>query len=236
MSIPGFTYIGMYQYTSGDVTRTVEEYRHDDTGMEFVLLPKGRVRRSVSIGVFHEEYGKPVERFLMAKYECTQAQWKSVMGRNPSNLTGDTLPVHFLSTGYALHFCRKAGLSLPTRAEWHYAEQYGNTTYFVSDYLVDRSEPGAFPKMVNALKKHAWIWSNSNDVPHPVGRKLPNACGLYDMLGNVSELCTPERSEYFALGGNWVLDGTWYEYGLEWSPEGDHTSGVFGFRCAAPVK
>jgi len=41
MGIRGFTYTGMYQYKAGPYSHTVEEYRHDRTGMEFVLIPGG---------------------------------------------------------------------------------------------------------------------------------------------------------------------------------------------------
>ena len=75
---------------------------------------------------------------------------------------------------------------MPTDAEWEYACRAGTTSAF------------SFPETAD-LPKYAWFTGNSGGVVHDVGKKLPNAWGLYDMYGNMLE---------------WVLD--WY---ADYDPE-----------------
>jgi formylglycine-generating enzyme required for sulfatase activity len=90
-------------------------------------------------------------------------------------------PVNSLSQYAALMYCRwlyqKTGVffRLPTEAEWEYACRAGSTTRF---YFGDDEEQ---------LNQYGWYQNNSMDKFQKVGQKLPNAWGLYDMLGNVAE-------------------------------------------------
>jgi formylglycine-generating enzyme required for sulfatase activity len=155
--------------------------------------------------------------FYLGKYEVTQAQYEAVMGENPSDpaFKGEMLPVHEMDVQPALKFCRRASaligaaISLPTEAQWEYACRAGTETRFSAG---DTEED---------LAKVAWYSENSDDRPHPVGEKKPNAFGLYDMHGNISELCLDSPAAYADLpdtdpvgeirdgrsavrGGNWL--------------------------------
>jgi formylglycine-generating enzyme required for sulfatase activity len=132
--------------------------------------------------------------FWIGKYHVTQGEYESVVGTNPSHFTGDpTLPVEQVSWFDATNYCgklteqeRAAGristnalYRLPTEAEWEYACRAWTTTRF---------SYGDDPGYTN-LAAYAWYADNSGAATHPVGQKLPNPWGLYDMHGNVLNWC-----------------------------------------------
>jgi hypothetical protein len=131
-------------------------------------------------------------RFWISKYEVTQAQWKAVMGENPSIYQGDL--VGYANTdnwrvenvGWAdtqALFIKLNELNpgmnfrLPSEAEWEFCCRAGTTTRFYW---------GDDPDLVS-LPNYAWTVRNSMYGPKPVGTRLPNPWGLYDMSGNVLE-------------------------------------------------
>jgi formylglycine-generating enzyme required for sulfatase activity len=126
-----------------------------------------------------------VAKFHISKYEVTQAQFKAVMNTNPSSFKGDNLPVDSVTWEEAEVFCRKLSQTtkreyrLPTEAEWEYASRAGTQS--------------AIAGIIDAT---TWYSANSGGRTHPVGQKLPNDFGLYDMNGNVWEWCQSKYKPY----------------------------------------
>jgi formylglycine-generating enzyme required for sulfatase activity len=115
--------------------------------------------------------------FEIGRHEVTQAQWEAVMGSNPSYFKGANLPVEQVGWNDVQQFLEKLNARndgfryrLPTEAEWEFAAR----------------GPANAPA-AGRLEDAAWFDANSGRQTHPVGQKQPNARGLHDMLGNVSE-------------------------------------------------
>ncbi|MCA9264070.1 MAG: formylglycine-generating enzyme family protein [Planctomycetales bacterium] len=130
--------------------------------------------------------------FRIGVTEVTQKQWREVMGTDPSFFQGDELPVEQITWQEANKFCKRLSekehkrYRLPTMKEWEYACRAGTTTVYSSG------------NDAAALAKAGWYLGNSDNQSHAVGQKQPNAWGLYDMHGNVSEWCAlaaKERSD-----------------------------------------
>jgi formylglycine-generating enzyme required for sulfatase activity len=172
-------------------------------GMEFVLIPAGTFMMGSpdsDTAVWPAE--KPAHRvtishpFYLGKHTVTQAQWEAVMGNNPSYFKDNpNRPVEQVSWHDVQEFLRKLNdqergrgkdYCLPTEAQWEYACR-ANT---------------ASPRYHHDVKAIAWYgWNSrrfffSNGTSQPVGQKLPNAWGLYDMLGNVREWCHDGQRKY----------------------------------------
>lgn len=117
----------------------------------------------------------------------------------------------------ALRFCewlyRETGqfFRLPTEAEWEYACLAGQEHHPTDDSF-------------------AWLLENGEEKYHPVGKLQPNAWGLHDMLGNVSEWTLDHyKSDYFTLIANNTLD-PWIK------PTRKHTRTVRGGSYYTPVE
>jgi formylglycine-generating enzyme required for sulfatase activity len=133
--------------------------------------------------------------FWMGKYHVTQGEYQAMMGSNPSHFTGDsTRPVEQVSWFDATNYCatltqreQAAGriaansvYRLPTEAEWEYA---------CRGWTSDRRFSYGDDPNYTSLTNYAWYDPNGVSTTHPVGQKLPNPWGLYDMHGNVFQWC-----------------------------------------------
>jgi uncharacterized repeat protein (TIGR02543 family) len=127
--------------------------------------------------------------YWLGKYPVTQAQYEAVMGNNPSEYSVSNNPVENVTWDNVNDFCRVVGARLPTEAEWEFAARGGNNS---NGYIYSGS---------NDLDEVGWYYGNNNTPPYkmkPVGQKLPNELGLYDMSGNVWEFCGDWSGEYSA--------------------------------------
>ena len=170
------------------------------------------------MGRYHKETQHKVtltQIYYIGVFECTQEQWKHVMGnytsrscnsnKQPANkvafseLRGNDKGGQWPSgsevdsNSFFGKLQKRTGLAfdLPTEAQWEYACRAGMTTALNSGKNIT-SEREHCPN----LDAVGWYDSNSNYDSHPVGLKQPNAWGLYDMHGNISEWCLDWYGEY----------------------------------------
>ncbi|MFF2611444.1 formylglycine-generating enzyme family protein [Kitasatospora sp. NPDC058046] len=173
-----------------------------------ITVPAGRV--TLSDRRTQRSWAVDVAAYELAACPVTRGQYEGA--------SGDRRPAHSVSWFDAVHYCnelsRREGLApayrvdgeevswdraaggyrLPTEAEWEHACRAGT------------DGPRYGP-----LDEIAWHRGNSDERPHPVGELLPNAYGLYDLLGNVWEWCW-ERYDPEVYGDYRVLrGGGWFD-------------------------
>jgi formylglycine-generating enzyme required for sulfatase activity len=166
-------------------------------GMRLKSVPGGTFFRGDSEGNKEQTPHQVTltQSFYLGVYEVTQQQYEQVVGKNPSKFKGSLNPVENVSWDDAVEFCKRlselpeekvAGrvYRLPTEAEWEYACRAGSQTKY------------SFGDNESNLSYFAWFRSNSDQKTHPVGEKMPNAWGFYDMYGNVWEWVSDWHGEY----------------------------------------
>ena len=166
-------------------------------------------RRALSIelpGGIPLELVEATNGFFIGRYEVTQEQWFSLSKADKRTHYGKRLPIERISCGECLDFLAKANaldsvrgtglrLRLPTEAEWEMCCRAGGTgTSF--GLGADGGE--------GRLDDMGWHAANSGNKPHEVGLKESNAWGIFDMVGNMFEMCAT-----FAYGAVVVKGGGW---------------------------
>lgn len=206
----------------------------DPLGLEFVLVDGGTFimgSAETETGRFSNETQHTVflDTFSISKYEITQAQWEQVMGDeghdtwNNAYGWGNNFPAYRVSFDDIQKFISKLNAnqseyvySLPTESEWEYAARGGKL-----------SQSNIYSGG-NEIDNLAWYKENSSIIyceafetgrrAHIVGGKTANELGLFDMSGNMSEICldfagaTYKDSVYLnpkgpASGSNHVIRG-----------------------------
>ena len=122
----------------------------------------------------------------------TQESYEKVIGINLSFFRGNKRPVEKVNWFEAVEYCRRIGKRLPNEWEWEWALRSRST----SKFYWEKDDSNLY----------GWFKGNSEKKTHPVGQKLPNSFGLYDMAGNVWEWTCSERE---ATEGKVLRGGSW---------------------------
>lgn len=191
-------------------------WRNPKDGMTFVWIPAGSFTAQVLAekqAVDDPEKTVPqevtfVQGFWLGSTEVTVAQFARFVKetgyvtdaekaknrftwKSPGFPQQANHPVVYVSYPDAGRYAQWAGVDLPVEAEWLYACRAGTTTKFYWGDEVD--------------DRYLWHRCNTDGTgTRPVARKLPNAWGLYDMVGNAWEYCRVEDTCWASRGASWT--------------------------------
>jgi formylglycine-generating enzyme required for sulfatase activity len=161
----------------------IATYRHNTSELVFSLVPCGTFNMGDNATAGASRRVTLTRPFLIAQTPCTMIAFKRATRRYPlSQWHGDTLPVHRTPWITMKKWCDRAGLALPTEAQWEFACRAGTTTAY------------CFGNNATPLTEFAWFQLGR---PYDVQKKSPNAFGLFDVHGNVAEWCLDKFTESF---------------------------------------
>lgn len=237
---------------------TVEKFKlalevENSLGMVFRLIPPGNfmmgsptdeIGRVPDEGEFElvelQTMQKITNPFYVGVYEVTQAQWKKVMGTNPSSYKGPNRPVEKVTWYDVIKFCQKlediegvprGTYRMLTEAEWEYSCRAATEGRFY------------FPDSAPDYGKFMVYKQNNNTQTAVVGGKYPNAWGLYNMHGNVMEWVHDYYRSYYdgskyegnrrvARGGSFVSELKFCRSAQRFRMGPTSEGNVLGFRIA----
>ena len=210
----GLRFLEVTRQTCGDLEGETGRFEHEATGLRLRLIPGGSyLMGSVEAGPKKlAQHHVSVAPFLLCETPCPLGAWdlcaRQAQVRDDRRWTGEALPIEMVSWNDARAWCEAVGLRLPSEAEWEYACRARSTGSY------------CFGESHEDLWDYAWFSKNSGSRTQPVGRKTPNAWGLHDMHGNVSEWCEDDwadddwtEAEEGAPSVGWparkIADGPW---------------------------
>lgn len=185
---------GLYEFAhllSGDLPEEDTGGRWmvtERSGLVLVLVPPGELD------------AEEVDWFFLSKYELIQGQYRRLRAETSffsPERDSATLrhPVEQIEFAKAEEFARRIGLELPTERQWEYAARGDPSEAWWSE------GPDPRPPSPENLAGEA----DGHPKTAPVGSYAPSSLGLYDLIGNVSELCAgdPDRDAHPVRGGSW---------------------------------
>lgn len=232
------------------------------TGMVLIALEPGSFEMgspATEIGRGDDETRHRVtltRRIYMGRDEVTQAQWRTVMGQNPSHFTGcERCPVETVNFYEVNDFIARLGAGssgvrfrLPTEAEWEYACRAGTTTPFNTGAGLDAGQ-------ANVDTRYPYDGGTAaapRERTTPAGSFPANAWGLRDMHGNVWEWTNDWYGPYDATnttdptgapagtkrvirGGSWHFDANSARCALRYTHAPSDRGYSLGFRVVAEL-
>ena len=170
------------------------------------LMGSNPVEQVVSYRDESPQHQVDLPEFFMSAKPITNTQYekfvKSTGHKKPGHWIGGVVPesrknhpVTYIDWADANQFAKWCGVRFPTEAEWEFAARCGsNTNYGFGDNAAN-------------LATYGWYAANADGKTHNAGQKLPNACGLHDMHGNVWEWCWDIGTSGRRIrGGSWDYD------------------------------
>lgn len=253
----------------GEIISAMNLGKRENPYTDMVLIPAGEFQMGSNNG---EDDEKPVrtfyvDAFYIDQYEVTNAQYKAFIDANPQwqkdrilsayhngnylkHWNGNNYPIGkgdhpviYVSWYAAMAYSKWAGKRLPAEAEWEKAARGG---------LVGQKYPWG-----DSIDPSKANYYRSIGDTTPIGQYAPNAYGLYDMVGNVSEWCidgyarysqlfagveadpipnfTTVRSSRVLRGGSWNSQPRYVRVANRLYSVPSDTHSLNGFRCVRPV-
>lgn len=190
-------------------------------------IAQSLLKVKVEGGLFQQAKSSiPLNSFQISKFEITNGQYAIYLNsrqvgpdgmfkeKQLVNVGDKDLQIEFIKNGWqakagkekhpmvmvsyfgAVEYGKGMGAKLPTEMQWKYAASGGN----LSKHFTYAGS--------NTLNEVGWYKSNSQQQSHPVGEKLPNELGIYDMSGNAWEWCLNDSLKSdtgfcIHMGGSW---------------------------------